>query len=155
MKAEHEKRPVFPTLGIPGVYTRLQKTSYLAGAVEVTAVLLNTAIQVLKVLLQPHNLILNLLTGTLHHINGQGVVVRIAQNRANVGKTHSGLTAGSNKPCSGDRLLIKNTGSVSITGHSNEPLFFVIAQGVGAHPQLLRYLLNTYHNFNAMGLERV
>lgn len=32
--------------------------------------LLNTAIQVLKVLLQPHNLILNLLTGTLHHING-------------------------------------------------------------------------------------
>ena len=120
-----------------------------------TAVLLNTAIQVLKVLLQPHNLILNLLTGTLHHINGEGVVFRIAQNCANVGKTHSGLTAGSNKPCSGDRLLIKNTGSVSITGHSNEPLFFVIAQGVGAHPQLLRYLLNTYHNFNAMGLERV
>lgn len=64
-----KRRPAFPTLGIPGVYTRLQKTSYLAGAVEVTAVLLNTAIQVLKVLLQPHNLILNLLTGTLHHIN--------------------------------------------------------------------------------------
>lgn len=70
MPAEHRKTPGIPTLGIPGVYTRLQKTSYLAGAVEVTAVLLNTAIQVLKVLLQPHNLILNLLTGTLHHING-------------------------------------------------------------------------------------
>ena len=83
------------------------------------------------------------------------MVVRIAQNRANVGKTHSGLTAGSNKPGRGDGLLVKNASSVSITGRSNEPLFFVIAQGVVAHPQLLRYLLNTYHNFNAMGLERV
>lgn len=83
------------------------------------------------------------------------MVVRIAQNRANIGKTHSGLTAGSNKPCRGDGLLVKNAGSVSITGHRDEPLFLVVTQGVGAHPQLLRYLLNTYHNFNAMGLEQV
>ena len=119
------------------------------------AVLLDTAVQVLKVLLQPRNLVFNLSAGSLHHINGECMIIRIVQDCTNVGKTHSGLTAGSNKPCSGDRLLIKNTGSVSITRHSNEPLFFVIAQGVGAHPQLLRYLLNTYHNFNAMGLERV
>ena len=120
-----------------------------------TAVLLNTAIQVLKVLLQPRNLVFNLSAGSLHHVDGEGMIVRIVQDCTNIGKTHAGLTAGSNKPCSGDRLRVKNTGSVSITGYSNEPLFFVISQGVGAHPQLLRYLLNTYHNCNAMGLERV
>ena len=120
-----------------------------------TAVLLNTAVQVLKVLLQPRNLIFNLSAGALHHIDGEGMIIRIVQDCTNVGKTHSGLTAGSNKPCSGDRLRIKNASSVSITGHSNEPLFLVIAQGVGAHPQLLRYLLNTYHSVNAMGLELV
>ncbi len=69
MKAEHRKRLVFPTWEYRALYASAE-TGYLAGAVEVTAVLLNTAIQVLKVLLQPHNLILNLLTGTLHHING-------------------------------------------------------------------------------------
>lgn len=133
----------------------MKTRGYLAGAVEVTAVLLNTAIQVLKVLLQPRNLILNLSASSLHHVNGEGVIIRIIQDCTNGGKTHAGLTAGSNKPCGGDGLRIKNTGSVSITGHRNEPLFFVIAQGVGAHPQLLRYLLNTYHNFNAMRLEQV
>lgn len=117
--------------------------------------LLNTAIQVLKVLLQPRNLVFNLSAGSLHHVDGEGMIVRIVQDCTNIGKTHAGLTAGSNKPCSGDRLRVKNTGSVSITGHSNEPLFFVISQGVGAHPQLLRYLLNTYHICNAMGLELV
>lgn len=142
-------------MGIPGVYTRLQKTSYLAGAIEVTAVLLNTAIQVLKVLLQPRNLVFNLSAGSLHHINGECMIIRIVQDCTNVGKTHAGLTAGSNKPCRGDGLLVKNASSVSITGHRDEPLFLVVTQGVGAHPQLLRYLLNTYHNLNAMGLERV
>ena len=66
MKAEHRKTPGIPNVGNTG---RLQKTSYLAGAVEVTAVFLNTAIQVFKVLLQPDNLVFNLSAGSLHHIN--------------------------------------------------------------------------------------
>ena len=107
--------PVFPTshrvYRVLHAVCALKLDGYRAGAVEVMAVLLNTAIQVFKVLLQPDNLVFNLSAGALHHVDGECVVIQIIQNCAIVGKTHSGLTAGSNKPYRGDEFLVKSASS--------------------------------------------
>ena len=79
--------------------------------------LLNTAVQVLKIQLQSEDFVFNLHSGTFHHLNGEGVVVRVAQNSANVSKTHSSLSASGNKPSRRNGLFVKYAISVSVSGH--------------------------------------
>ena len=103
--------PVFlHTSGLPGVtcFCALKLDGYRAGAVEVMAVLLNTAIQVFRFCCSPTISFSIFSAGALHHVDGECVVIQIIQNCTIVGKTHSGLTAGSNKPYRGDEFLVKS-----------------------------------------------